>query len=212
MKSMVDACCQAVSTLSKVAAKYPQSAYVGFTYCLQNEWQYVARVTSDIAPFFEGALEQAIRNEFLPVLFGVGQSDIDHEFREGGGKLWWHRNSQPNGNCYSFTRTRDFPRCLQYPHQIFNRQHLPGHCSAWQSSKHTVVHASKMRVQWGASSSWIEEMSRGKPAVHRMASGAWLTAIPNVLHGTILSAEEFRDILRLSLNLAPLEMLQLCDG
>ncbi|KAL7543652.1 hypothetical protein ACHAXR_012956 [Thalassiosira sp. AJA248-18] len=47
---MVDVWCKTVGTLSKVAIKYPQSAYVGFTFCLQNEWQYVARVTPVIAP------------------------------------------------------------------------------------------------------------------------------------------------------------------
>ncbi|KAL7536203.1 hypothetical protein ACHAXR_006983 [Thalassiosira sp. AJA248-18] len=37
MKFIVDVWCEAVSTLSKVAVKYPQSAYVGFSYFLQNK-------------------------------------------------------------------------------------------------------------------------------------------------------------------------------
>ncbi len=31
----------AVVTLSTVAERYPQMAYAGFTFCMQNEWQYV---------------------------------------------------------------------------------------------------------------------------------------------------------------------------
>ena len=36
-----------VTTWVAVAGNYPQAAYAGFTFCLQNEWQYVQRVTSD---------------------------------------------------------------------------------------------------------------------------------------------------------------------
>jgi hypothetical protein len=30
-----------VEMLSTIAEHYPQTAYAGFTFCLQNEWQYV---------------------------------------------------------------------------------------------------------------------------------------------------------------------------
>jgi hypothetical protein len=38
-----------VKTLSVFAERYPQTAYTGFTVCLQNEWQYVQRVVADTA-------------------------------------------------------------------------------------------------------------------------------------------------------------------
>ena len=31
-----------VSTLAKIAKRYPQSAYVGFSHCLQSEWAYLS--------------------------------------------------------------------------------------------------------------------------------------------------------------------------
>ncbi len=31
----------AVETLSTIPERYPQTAYAGFTFCLQNQWQYV---------------------------------------------------------------------------------------------------------------------------------------------------------------------------
>jgi len=56
-----------------------------------------------------------------------------------------------------------------------------------------------------------------KPAVkHRDilagAAGLWLSVIPDCLNGNSLSAEEFRDNLRLRYNLLLLDMPQLCDG
>jgi hypothetical protein len=43
-------------------------------------------------------------------------------------------------------------------------------------------------------------------------TGAWLTTTPEYLNGTDLSAEEFRDSLRLRLGLQPASLPQLCDG
>jgi hypothetical protein len=34
----------AVKVLRAVAVRYPQTAYAGFTFCLQNKWQYVQRL------------------------------------------------------------------------------------------------------------------------------------------------------------------------
>ena len=48
---------------------------------MQNEWQYVQRVTSDTAAHF-APLEVAIRTKFLPALLGIAASDLDGEFRE----------------------------------------------------------------------------------------------------------------------------------
>ena len=71
-----------VETLSTVAERYPQTAYAGFTFCLQNEWQYVQRVVADTAPFFL-PLEAAIRTSFLSALLGIPSStEIDGEYRQ----------------------------------------------------------------------------------------------------------------------------------
>ena len=40
----------------------------------------------------------------------------------------------------------------------------------------------------------------------------WLTAMPNRLNGTKLSADKFRDSLRLRFGLAPLDLPNRCDG
>jgi hypothetical protein len=41
---MVTTWVAAVEMLALLAGNYPQAAYTGFTFCLQNEWQYVQRV------------------------------------------------------------------------------------------------------------------------------------------------------------------------
>jgi len=67
---MVTTWVAAVETLASVAGNYPQAAYAGFTFCLQNEWQYVQRMTSDTAAHFT-PLEEAIRTKFLPARWGL---------------------------------------------------------------------------------------------------------------------------------------------
>ncbi len=61
-----------VKILSVVANCYPQTAYAGFTFCFQNEWQYVQRVVADTGPFFQ-LLEKEIWMSFLPALLGIPQ-------------------------------------------------------------------------------------------------------------------------------------------
>ena len=64
---------------------------------------------------------------------------------------------------------------------------------------------------------FVDARGINKPAVkHRDilagAAGLWLLVIPDRLNGNSLSAEEFRDNLRLRYNLLLLGMPQLCDG
>ena len=45
-----------------------------------------------------------------------------------------------------------------------------------------------------------------------METGNWLTTMPNTINATTLSAEEFRDSLRLRFGLRPLALQPKCDG
>jgi len=75
---MVDKWAAAVVTLSTVAERYPQTAYAGFTFCMQNEWQYVV---TDTVPFFS-PLEEVIHTHFLPALLGVSSVEIDGDYHQ----------------------------------------------------------------------------------------------------------------------------------
>jgi hypothetical protein len=78
---MVTTWVAAVETLALVAGNYPQAAYTELTFCLQNEWQHVQRVTSDTAPHF-APLKMSIRTKFLPALLGIAALDLGGEFRK----------------------------------------------------------------------------------------------------------------------------------
>ncbi len=60
----------AVKTHSVFDECYHQTAYAGFMFCLQNEWQYVRHVVTNTAPFFV-PLEKEIWMSFLPALLGI---------------------------------------------------------------------------------------------------------------------------------------------
>ncbi len=70
-----------VETLAHLAGNYPQAAYAGFTFCLQNELQYVQCVRSDTAAHF-APLEVPIRSKFFLALLGIAISDLDDKFHE----------------------------------------------------------------------------------------------------------------------------------
>ena len=64
---------------------------------------------------------------------------------------------------------------------------------------------------------FLNRRGSDKPAVARRdkrncAAGAWLSVFPNRLNGTGLSADEWRDNVRLRYNHSPLEMPAACDG
>ena len=60
----------AVKALLTIALKWPQTAYAGFTFVLQNEWQCVQHVVAGIGSLF-APLECKIRDHFLPSLIGI---------------------------------------------------------------------------------------------------------------------------------------------
>jgi hypothetical protein len=53
-----------------LAEKHPQAAYAGLQKLLQQEWQFIQRVTEGINNEFSG-IEYEIRTKFLPALFGA---------------------------------------------------------------------------------------------------------------------------------------------
>ena len=52
----------------------------------------------------------------------------------------------------------------------------------------------------------------GRRNKRNCASGVWLTVVPSRLNGTSISADEWRDNVRLRYNHLPLDMPQQCDG
>ena len=63
---------ESVEILSGVSRKHPQSAYTGLQKSLQQEWEFVLRVTPGIGDAF-GPVETALKETCVPALFeGMG--------------------------------------------------------------------------------------------------------------------------------------------
>ena len=208
--------CSAVSVLAKVAKKYPQTAYAGFTMVLQNEWQYVQRVVSGTSSFFQ-PLEAVIRREFIPALFGCAPNEISGEFRE----LLSHGVKQSGLAIRNPTDTAarvhhaSKEACAHLVESLVNDEQ---YFALWEHNtcaKEALANARSERVtDEMATLSVLGQRNKSVQRRNKRAghAGAWLTVIPNRLNGTILSAEEFRDNLRLRYNIKPADMCQLCDG
>lgn len=73
----IDVCVDGIKALSKVAHRYPQTAFAGLSHYLQGEWQYLQRVTPNIDKAF-APVEAAIAQTFLPALFGSTVDGVAH--------------------------------------------------------------------------------------------------------------------------------------
>jgi hypothetical protein len=58
---------------SKVVGRHPQAARAGLQKSLQQEWQFLQRVTNRLSNEFE-VVEEALATKLLPSLFGNGES------------------------------------------------------------------------------------------------------------------------------------------
>jgi hypothetical protein len=63
-----------VKELAMVAERYPQAAYAGLQKSLQQEWQFLQRVTEGLGDEFRD-IEKALQKDFLPALFGDDLAD-----------------------------------------------------------------------------------------------------------------------------------------
>ena len=81
LRDMVATWTAVVETLAVIAEKHPQTAYAGFAFSLQNEWQYLQQVVADAGLYFS-PLEVAIRSKFIPALLGIKSWEVDGGYRE----------------------------------------------------------------------------------------------------------------------------------
>jgi hypothetical protein len=101
-----------VKTLSVFAKSYPQTAYTGFTFCLQNEWQYVQHVVANTVLFF-APLEKEIQTSFLPALLDIPLTDfgkgyrqlLTHGIKQGGLAICNPVDTSPSAHSASLAAT-----------------------------------------------------------------------------------------------------------
>jgi hypothetical protein len=206
---------EAIKSLSNVAYKYPQTAYAGLTHSLQAEWQYLQRVTPHIDQAF-APVEAAIAQHFLPALFNASVDDVAKlrpllalPVRKGG--LGIPDPTTTGHTCYLASTTitsllqdslvKSLPLCAQEHRKTAanNRQEAKSRLTDYHIDAITAI------------------LQANPPAVQRRikrsaSTGAWLTTLPNRLNGSDLSAEEFRDGIRLRFGMLPNAMPPHCDG
>ena len=201
----------AMVTLSTVAEQYPQTVFTGFTFCMQNEWQYVQLVVANTAPFFS-PLEKVIRMHFFPALRGVPSVEIDgdyHQLLTHSIKLGGLAIHNPVDTALSVHKASLAATCHLTVSLVDPATRIDPGAHRMCTTKAGLT-ARRDRFQ-------NEQSSRDKPAKARgdernCAAGTWLSVFPNRLNGNGLSANKWRDNVRLRYNHSPLDMPAACDG
>jgi hypothetical protein len=211
----IDQWVDGVKALSMVARRYPQTAYAGLTKSLQAEWQYVQRVTPNIHLAF-APLELAIAQIFIPALLNCTIEEaaplrplIALPVRNGG--LGILDPTKTSDHCYSASTSitslvtdsliHGKPLCAMEHRRTaaIGRLAAKNHLRATNDDNLSTILANSKPMD--------------KRRIKRSAkTGAWLTTLPNLLNGSDLSADEFRDGTRLRLGLTPTTLPPRCDG
>ncbi len=168
-----------MQTLSIVAEWYPKMAYAGFTFCLQNEWQYAQRVVAYTAPFFT-PLKEAICTHFLPSLLGIPLTEINgeycqlltHSIKMGGLAIRNPVNMAPHVHRASLMATCHLTASLVDAAARFD---LGAHRTCA-----TEAGLEAWRDQLQDEGIFLKRQGRGKPSVVRRnkwncVAGAWLS-------------------------------------
>ena len=215
VKKKVEQWVYCVEVLGKCAYTQPQAAYVAFVLSLQNEWTYISRIVPNVGPLL-APIEVAIREKFIPPLFGISPSELSGELRHLLSHSVKHAGLairfpvEQSEGCFKTSQQA----VKHLVNSLVNRQTL---CTRSHKKAAEMARIDSQMAKQSDAEYYLTQWGRDKPGDKRRLericeTGCWLTAVPNRLNGTILSAEEFRDNLRLRYNLKPLEMPDLCDG
>jgi len=215
VKKKVEQWVYCVEVLGKCAYTQPQAAYVAFVLSLQNEWTYISRIVPNVGPLL-APIEVAIREKFIPPLFGISPSELSGELRHLLSHSVKHAGLairfpvEQSEGCFKTSQQA----VKHLVNSLVNRQTL---CTRSHKKAAEMARIDSQMAKQSDAEYYLTQWGRDKPGDKRRLericeTGCWLTAVPNRLNGTILSAEDFRDNLRLRYNLKPLGMPDLCDG
>ena len=189
-----------------MARRYPQTAYAGLSKSLQAEWQYVQRVTPHLDQAF-APLEKAIAEIFLPALLASTveeaaqlRSLIALPVRFGG--LGIPDPTTTGAACFSASTdaTSLLTQSLIQGSTICTQEHRKTAAISRSTTKDYLSNSHNASLKTILSTASPFDKRRIKRS---SSTGAWLTTLPNILNGSDLSADEFRDGVRLRLGLKP---------
>jgi hypothetical protein len=207
----------AIRKLARVAVKYPQTAYAGFSKSLQMEWQYLQRVVPESTQYF-APLEKAIREDFLPALLGE-KGPVSEELRlittlatKAAGIAIYDpcRTASPNYEA-SVQITQPLTLSLEN-NTVLN---IPDYQST-AAGERAAAKVSRFHADLKIFEEICENLKDNEDEKRRLKrtkeTGIWLSVFPSTLNGTDLSRDEFRDNIRIRLGLAPKGTEIECDG
>ena len=203
-----------------MAERHPQAAYAAFTKSLQSQWLYSLRVLHNVGPEFQ-PIEDAIYDSFLPALLGMDAGAFADR-RSNERKLMALLPVK-----FAGLGIFDPARCATEQFET-SRQITAALADSLKSNSNLDVddylkqgketRTARRALRTGTHKGLMEELLAGsdetaKRRLQRSSqTGSWLTVAPNRLNGTLLSADEFRDSLRIRYGLEPLHLQSECDG
>jgi hypothetical protein len=183
-----------VTRLSTIAKRYPQTAYAGLTKSLQSEWMYLQRVVPCTAGDFQG-IEDALRESFLPALFG----DPDTDQLRGLSQLPVKQSGlgipdpvAQASECFdtSVVSSSELVESL--------RNNTPFDVNGSRTRGRLRRRERQKKALQETATRLTSQLEPLPPATVRLISraaltGSWLTVMPDRLNGTELAAGGFRD-------------------
>jgi hypothetical protein len=209
-----DAWATAVTTLAKVCKRIPQLAYAGLQKSLQQEWQFLQRMTDGISTEFE-SVESSLKNDFLPAL--LGQSKIGQPMRDllalpvkHAGIAIPNPTTSARGNFMASTVVCGHLVAALRERVQFNRAEHKSVIKEGRAAikiNRTVVHDNELsRLLRPLPPEKKRIIERGR------RTGAWISVQPSTVNGTELSAKEFRDATHLRYGQVPPNFPITCDS
>ena len=215
IKGKVAAWVESAKQLAVLAPRQPQNTYTAITKSLQCEWGFVQRVVPECGTQFD-ELESSLATHLLPALLGGPVNSLDRRLttlpvRFGGlGIPNPAATASPN---YTTSRaaTEHLVSAIQGQLNFDTGVHHTVLSEARRlSTKNSVSHAEE-RYQ-----ACLQELpvanSRALTRARNEKTGTWLTVLPTVKDGNVLSATEFRDGLALRFAREPKGLPPICDG
>ncbi len=206
---------EAVTDLTSVTQAFPQAAYSGLQKSLQQEWQFVQRVTKGIGPEF-ASVEQTLAKTFLPTLFGDEYDEEDPRRALAGLPVKWAglaipdptTSAQPNYEA-SILLCSHILAAFRGVDDFRSTDHLKVIRDVKAELK--LRNAAKSESSLNDLASKMSYDNR-RTILRGKETGQWLSVLPSTVNGTELSAQEFRDALLLRYARCPPDLPIQCDG
>jgi hypothetical protein len=206
---------EAVTDPTSVTQAFPQAAYSGLQKILQQEWQFVQRVTKGIGPEF-ASIRKTLAKTFLPALFGDEYDNSDTRCALAGLPVKWAGLAIPDPTTSAQPNYK--ASILLYSHIMAAFRGV----DVFQLTDHLKVVRevkAKLKLRNAAKSeSSLNDLASKMSSNNRRTilrgkeTGQWLPVLPLTVNGTELSAQEFRDALLLLYARCPPDLPIRCDG